>query len=137
MEVLSLDLYLDVQIGVTFSQNAGDYNLELAEYQVSPRTSFCTNIPNISIESFRRVRCATTLGGKVAFVSKLSQQVTFIIDHLFRCNCHSCVPGFYVDLFPQWDILIPKQTQQVHAFTMHSRPHLKSNKRWLIVSIYN
>lgn len=35
LEVLSLDLYLDVQIGVTFSQNAGDYHLELAEYQVS------------------------------------------------------------------------------------------------------
>lgn len=35
LEVLSLDLYLDVQIGATFSQNAGDYHLELAEYQVS------------------------------------------------------------------------------------------------------
>lgn len=35
LEVLPLDLYLDVQIGVTFGQNAGDYNLELAEYQVS------------------------------------------------------------------------------------------------------
>lgn len=40
LEVLSLDLYLDVQIGVTFSQNAGDYNLELAEYQVSRALHF-------------------------------------------------------------------------------------------------
>lgn len=35
MEVLSLDLYFNVQVGVTFCQIAGDYNLELAEFQVS------------------------------------------------------------------------------------------------------
>lgn len=35
LEVLPLDLYFNVQVGVTFSQIAGDYNLELAEFQVS------------------------------------------------------------------------------------------------------
>lgn len=44
LEVLSLDLYLDVQVGVTFSQNAGDYHLELAEYQVSLALHFAQNL---------------------------------------------------------------------------------------------
>ncbi len=35
LEVLSLDLYFNVQVGVAFSKIAGDYNLELAEFQVS------------------------------------------------------------------------------------------------------
>lgn len=48
LEVLSLDLYLDVQIGVTFSQNAGDYNLELAEYQVSIALHFAQTYKNKS-----------------------------------------------------------------------------------------
>lgn len=35
LEVLSLDLYFNVQVGVTFGEVAGDYHLELAEFQVS------------------------------------------------------------------------------------------------------
>lgn len=35
LEVLPLDLYFNVQVGVTLSEIVGDYNLELAESQVS------------------------------------------------------------------------------------------------------
>ncbi len=35
LEVLSLDLYINVQVGATFSKIAGDHNLELAKFQVS------------------------------------------------------------------------------------------------------
>ena len=35
LEVLPLDLYSNVQVGVTFGEIAGDHYLELAESQVS------------------------------------------------------------------------------------------------------
>lgn len=122
-----------MQIGVTFSQNAGDYNLELAEYQVS-----LAQTHGIFRSSLLGVRILSHFeGGKVVFVSRVPQQLTFKIHNLFSCNCHSCATGFYGDLFTQWGIPITKQTQQVHTYTMHSRPHLKSDNRWLIVGIYN
>lgn len=41
MEVLPLDLYSNVQVGLTFSKNTGDYHLELAESQVSVAFRLC------------------------------------------------------------------------------------------------
>lgn len=65
LEVLSLDLYLDVQVGVTFSQNAGDYHLELTEYQVSLTLHFAQNARKLQMETLGCARCATyhTWGG--------------------------------------------------------------------------
>lgn len=136
LEVLSLDLYLDVQIGDTFSQNAGDYNLELAEYQVSFVLHFAQTYRIYRYSHLGMHYVQSVKPGKSCLCEQASTAVTFNTDNVFSCNCHSCVRGFYVDLFPQWEIPITKQTQQVHAYTMHSRSHLKSNKRWLIVSIY-
>lgn len=61
MEVLPLDLYNNVQVGVTIGKIAGDYNLELAESQVS-----------LAFHWHKRVKLAGCVrNGRLTFIEKL------------------------------------------------------------------
>lgn len=111
LEVLSLDLYFNVQVGVAFSQVAGDYNLELAESQVSlvfhlyKHTELAGCVRNGRLTLLEKLPlCASWVLLNVAIIWK-----KYIISLVF--NCHSCAAEFCVDLFLSGGFPNTKETQ--------------------------
>lgn len=138
MEVLPLDLYFNVQVGLTFSKITGDYNLELAESQVSlvfrlyKHAKLAGRVRNGGLTLLEKLPlCASWVKCSVKCGTYLKTKTVYLVF-----NCHSWTTEVCGDLFIYGEFPDNRETQWVGCRFKHSRPHLNHSDKWFIIAIY-
>lgn len=112
LEVLSLDLYINVQVGATFSKIAGNHNLELTKFQVSllfhlyKHTKLTGCVRNGGLTLLEKLPlCAGWVKCSVKCSNYLKMNIIYFGLIVIPA------PEFCVDLFPWGEFPNTKETQ--------------------------